>query len=51
MLTMLLHSTNECLLCQPKANYHALSMNDLKKETFLRAMTESGEDVMDSCMK
>jgi hypothetical protein len=47
MLTMLLHSTNECLLCQPKANYCALGINDLKKKEFLSAMTKTGEDVME----
>jgi hypothetical protein len=35
------------LLCQPKANYRALGINDLKKTEFLNAMTKTGEDVME----
>jgi hypothetical protein len=32
MLTMLIHSTPECLVCQPKANYHTLQLGNLKEK-------------------
>lgn len=47
MLTMLIHSTPECLVCQPKANYRTLQLGNLKEKNFIHAMTETGEDVME----
>jgi hypothetical protein len=39
MLSMLMHSTADCLLCQPAANYRPLRMSKVAENDFIKAMT------------
>jgi hypothetical protein len=47
MLTMLVHTSEDCLLCQPAANYRALRITALKEEQFIMAMIKPNKDIME----
>ena len=47
MLSMLVHSTDDCLVNQPTANYRSLRILDLKAKKFIDAMTEPNQDIME----
>jgi len=47
MLTMLVHTSEDCLLCQPAANYRALRITALKEEQFITAMIKPNKDIME----
>jgi hypothetical protein len=44
-LSLLIHSTDDCLICQPKANYRPLSISDIKDKDFINSMTQKGKDI------
>lgn len=43
---MLMHSTDECLVCQPTANYYSLQISSLTQKNIM-AMLEPNNDVME----
>jgi hypothetical protein len=47
MLTMLVHTSKDCLLCQPAANYRVLQITALKEEQFITAMIKPNKDIME----
>jgi hypothetical protein len=47
MLTMLVQTSEDCLLCQPAANYRALRISALKEEQFITAMIKPNKDIME----
>jgi hypothetical protein len=47
MLSILVHSTDNCLVNQPIANYQSLRILDLKDKKFIDAMTEPNQDIME----
>ena len=44
---MLVHTSEDCLLCQPAANYRALRITALKEEQFITAMIKPNKDIME----
>ena len=47
LLTWLMHSTTDCLACQPIANYRSLQVSSLAQKKFINAMVEPNNDIME----
>jgi hypothetical protein len=42
-----MHSTTDCLACQPIANYRSLQVSSLAQKKFINAMVEPNNDIME----
>jgi len=45
LLALLVHSTDECIVCQPDANYRQLRLGDIKKKAFQESMLLENQDI------
>jgi hypothetical protein len=41
------HSTIECIVCQPSANYRPLRIGNIRHKDFINAMTDNNQDIME----
>jgi len=44
-LALLVHSTDECIVCQPDANYRPLRLGDIKQKHFHESMLLENQDI------
>ena len=45
LLALLVHRTEDCILCQPGANYRPLRLGDIKQQKFQEAMLNENQDI------